>query len=425
MIYIGKKTDFETKIENLARRHWEWFADRIAYDKEETKLSDEEKEKLGNAIKINTALRKMLGPLYDELELIIKADYNQLQRYKSESKFVYCEQSVKEDRDAYELALEKWHQQNKVVSDLRKRKRYDKSLNAEYKKENAKKKKLLEDKQNKKDALDDLIAKNNKEWKRFCESTSCEIVLKKNDEDGQIDGGHETVKKSLFDLMGYKDFCNKDNKDDWNAYEMCKEMGVTVCPYCNRQYIFTIDTSNGCVRPQLDHFFPKSKYPLLACSFYNMIPSCPSCNTLKGDKDVLLVYPYEEEFGKNGCFEIILDDYLFIKTKKSIEDCITVKISLDECNDKNLKPKIEKAKEIFLLDELYNKHQIELKDLLFRYNYFRSLTRERLEKWGLIDEDMSLKDLLLGLPMMSGDDAVYPLKKMKEDIISQIESNDK
>ena len=98
---------------------------------------------------------------------------------------------------------------------------------------------------------------------------------------------------------------------------------------------------------------------------------------------------------------------------------------MDECNDENLKPKIEKAKEIFLLDELYNKHQIELKDLLFRYNYFRSLTREQLEKWGLIDEDLSLKDLLLGLPMMSSDDVVYPLKKMKDDIISQIESNDK
>ncbi|WP_297701246.1 hypothetical protein [uncultured Fibrobacter sp.] len=166
MIYIGKKDDFDTKLDTLAQKHWEWFANRIAYDKEESKLSDEEKEELGNAIKINTALRKMLGPLYDELELIIKADYDQLQRYKSESKFVYSEQSVKKERDAYELVLEEWRQQNKIISDLHKRKRYDKSLNAEYKKENAKKKKLLEDKQNKKDALDDLIAKNNKEWKR-------------------------------------------------------------------------------------------------------------------------------------------------------------------------------------------------------------------------------------------------------------------
>ena len=146
---------------------------------------------------------------------------------------------------------------------------------------------------------------------------------------------------------------------------------------------------------------------------------------LKKDKDVSLVYPYQEEFGKNGHFEIMLDDNLCIKTKKSIEDCVSVKISLDDCNDEDLKPKIEKAKEIFLLDELYNKHQIELNDLLHRYSFFRSLTREEFEKWGLINEDVSLRDLLLGLPMMSSDDVVYPLKKMKEDIISQIEENDK
>jgi hypothetical protein len=226
--------------------------------------------------------------------------------------------------------------------------------------------------------------------------------------------------------MGYDDFCKKDTDGNkkWNAYKLCEDLGVTVCPYCNRQYIFTV-ISDNCVRPQLDHFFPKSKYPLLSCSFYNLIPSCPSCNMLKKDKDVSLIYPYQEEFGENGCFEIMLDDYLLIQEKKSVEDSVSVEISSHECGDDDLQKKINKAKEIFLLDELYKKHQIELKDLLFRYSYFRRLTKEQLEKWGLIDADVSLRDLLLGLPMMSSDDVVYPLKKMKDDIISQLEQNDK
>lgn len=418
MICIGTLGDKDVKLDSLAQKHWEWFANRIAYDKEESELSNKEKKELGNAIKINTALRKMLGHLYNELELIIKANYDQLKTYKNEIEFVNGEVPIDAIKKEHDQICEKWKQQISIVRNLQGKKKHDKALKNEYKEANKVRADLYAEMLKKKAVLDDIEEKNKIERERFCNSTSCNITLDQGDEE-------VTVEKTLIDLMGYKDFCNKDNKDDWNAYEMCKELGVTVCPYCNRQYIFTIDSSNGCVRPQLDHFFPKSKYPLLSCSFYNMIPSCPSCNILKANKDVPLVYPYKEEFGKNGCFEIMLDDYLFIKVKKSIEDCVSVKISLDECNDENLKPKIEKAKEIFLLDELYNKHQIELKDLLLRYSYFRSLTRKQLEKWGLIDEDMSLKDLLLGLPMMSSDDTVYPLKKMKKDIISQIECNDK
>ena len=417
MICIGKLNDKDVKFKNLAQNHWKWFANRIAYDKEESKLSDEEKEKLGNAIKINTALRRMLGPLYDELELIIKADYEQLKEYKKEIDFVNREEPIDVIKKQHEQICKEWKQQISVVRNLQKKKKNDKSLNDEYRKADRVRADLYTEMVKKKTILNNIEEGNKIERERFRNSTSCNITLNQGNEE-------ITVEKTLFDLMGYEDFCSKENKDNWNAYEMCKEIGVTVCPYCNRQYIFTIDSLNGCVRPQLDHFFPKSKYPLLSCSFYNMIPSCPSCNILKANKDVPLVYPYKEEFGKNGCFEIMIDDFLFNK-KKVIEDCVSVKISLDECNDEDLKPKIKKAKEIFLLDELYNKHQVELKDLLLRYSYFRSLTRKQLEKWELIDEDVSLKDLLLGLPMMSSDDAVYPLKKMKDDIISQIECNDK
>lgn len=419
MICIGKLKDKNVNLDNLAQKHWDWFAQRIAYYQDETKLTDEEREKISEALKIKTALKDILGSLYDELETIVKADYSQLQKYKKELKFVYCEQSTELEEKEYKEAMEKWKQQVKKVKDLFEKKKYDKSLKDECKNEDEKRDVLFKEKENKKKILERIKKKNEEEWNRFYESTTYKFPLNQ-------DENNETSEKTLFELMGYEDFCKKDadcNKK-WNAYKLCEELGVTVCPYCNRQYIFTI-ISDNCVRPQLDHFFPKSKYPLLSCSFYNLIPSCPSCNMLKKDKDVPLIYPYLEEFGENGCFEIMLDDYLLIQEKKSIKDSISVEISSHECVDDGLQKKINKAKEIFLLDELYKKHQVELKDLLFRYRYFRSLTREQLEKWGLIDEDMPLKNLLLGLPMMSSDDAVYPLKKMKEDIISQIENNDK
>lgn len=117
MICIGKNK----KIENLVQQHWDWFAQRIAYYQDESELTDEEREKISEALKIKTALKNILGSLYYELELIIKADYNQLQKYKNELKFVYCEQSTELEKEEYKDATEKWKQQVKKVKDFSKR----------------------------------------------------------------------------------------------------------------------------------------------------------------------------------------------------------------------------------------------------------------------------------------------------------------
>jgi len=66
---------------------------------------------------------------------------------------------------------------------------------------------------------------------------------------------------------------NKIYKDDF-----CKAFpAYVVCPYC--------DDSIG--TPLLDHYFPKSSFPLLACSPWNLVPICDSCNRAgkgKGDR---------------------------------------------------------------------------------------------------------------------------------------------
>lgn len=53
-------------------------------------------------------------------------------------------------------------------------------------------------------------------------------------------------------------------------------MGIRTCVYCNMQYALTIDHSKGLY--ELDHRFPKSKYPYLCTTFYNLQPCCPTCN---------------------------------------------------------------------------------------------------------------------------------------------------
>lgn len=82
-----------------------------------------------------------------------------------------------------------------------------------------------------------------------------------------------------------------------NGYEKLKRkaefyaaLDVKVCPYCNRCLIEPIDDGNGkrTVVGELDHFYCKSKYPYLAVSLYNLVPSCGICNgkSRKGEKDL-------------------------------------------------------------------------------------------------------------------------------------------
>lgn len=53
------------------------------------------------------------------------------------------------------------------------------------------------------------------------------------DEFGYIEDDNKT--KSLLLAFGYENFTN--SKNEWNAYEYCKALGINVCPYCNENFI--------------------------------------------------------------------------------------------------------------------------------------------------------------------------------------------
>ncbi|OPF86793.1 hypothetical protein BW731_00550 [Vagococcus martis] len=102
----------------------------------------------------------------------------------------------------------------------------------------------------------------------------------------------------------------------WNVYLYTLFLDTIVCPYCNSQFIYTYfkekGEKKGKVRPQIDHLFPKSVYPFLSVSIFNLIPSCSQCNSsIKGDNEVKLSNVI------NLFTESIQDEYHFyIKSKK-------------------------------------------------------------------------------------------------------------
>lgn len=69
---------------------------------------------------------------------------------------------------------------------------------------------------------------------------------------------------------------------------LSKSIDIKVCPYCNHNYTLAVNDRPNTInfRPDFDHFSPKSIYPLLALSFFNLVPSCSVCNKLKSNKEV-------------------------------------------------------------------------------------------------------------------------------------------
>ncbi|HEM4974213.1 TPA: HNH endonuclease [Streptococcus suis] len=83
---------------------------------------------------------------------------------------------------------------------------------------------------------------------------------------------------------------------DSNRKSILSITRLSVCPYCNRNFMNSSNNKNTC---ELDHFWHKSQFPIFAASFFNLIPSCPSCNRNKGTHPFSLS-PYKNEISSDS-----------------------------------------------------------------------------------------------------------------------------
>jgi len=144
-------------------------------------------------------------------------------------------------------------------------------------------------------------------------------------------------------------------------------LGISVCPYCNRQYITDIQNidSKRIIGPTYDHFFDKKRNAILALSFYNLIPSCFTCNSnLKGSKEFNLetnLHPYLHEMGDSAKFDFELDtSKIMDKRKINFKPELNVLVNANTIEYKRLvrTPGNENSGniDVFKLREIYATH---------------------------------------------------------------------
>lgn len=228
---------------------------------------------------------------------------------------------------------------------------------------------------------------------------------------------------SEMDNLFVKGFYENLKKFDKNKH--IERVGIEVCPYCGRNYIYsverpTISNPHTRVKPQIDHFLPKSKYPYLALNYYNLVPSCPSCNQLpckwnnnpigdQNDKEYLM-HPYE--------FRDSDIKFSYIPTTSMYNpSSVTIQMA---CKNADLD---KGYKEWLVLDKLYGKHNsvvsrmyVQLESII-SISYGKSIREVFRVKENFLEK---LPQMLFGYDM---DDAQAPyitLHKFNKDIFKQL-----
>ncbi|MDF0478964.1 hypothetical protein OL233_01580 [Vagococcus sp. PNs007] len=192
-------------------------------------------------------------------------------------------------------------------------------------------------------------------------------------------------------------------------------LNMNICPYCNRNYIVSRNDKLGC---NLDHFYPRSNYPMFSVSLYNLIPVCSTCNSLKLDYK-FNCSPYDSEYKANEVYY-----YQYTSLENNIVKEIDIKY-LD--NNFGLKQDFD----ILKIKDTYQIHCIEAtKFVQLKQKYNRKKLNEicnilnNEKKNGPKTDIEELEKLIFGQSIEDTELNSISLSKFNCDIRNQVEKAD-
>lgn len=248
------------------------------------------------------------------------------------------------------------------------------------------------------------------EYKKLTEYWDCYTTEERKRNYQKIYNFYSDIKK-IFDY----DWLGKLEPDyQFSLYHLAETLNRRSCTYCNRMYTTTMvkEGRKKMMRPQFDHWFPKSQFPLLSTSFHNLIPSCTVCNSAS-KKDVILslddhIHPYVDENQIN--------DFAFsytISNKKKYHIYVYSKNS----NLKALKT-IKKLN----IDRMYNSHIEEVEELIKVKKVYSEDYLDRMiklfPKAGLNKKE--IYKLVFGVEFETNKFKDKPLSKFKSDLLKEL-----
>lgn len=204
--------------------------------------------------------------------------------------------------------------------------------------------------------------------------------------------------------------------------EYFRKIGIKSCVYCNSQLTIVLKKSNGeyDARLEIDHHYPKSEYPYLSISLFNLFPCCSSCNKRKSkapvnfklySDNISKIKKSEYEFRiipKSKCAYLLTkdaekieitfnDNSTIVNGSKSLQDAFSVKEIHDTQKDI--------VAELIIKSQIYNDN-------------FKKLLQSNFSKLSLSQKDF--ERVIVGNYTDERDIHKRPFSKITMDIANQL-----
>lgn len=173
------------------------------------------------------------------------------------------------------------------------------------------------------------------------------------------------------------------NFRDSQAAKVVNVLGITVCPYCNQNYINVV-YKDGKIRywGDLDHFYDKVDYPEMSICLYNLVPACKVCNQLKSSQKRMIINPYDFEKKSNIKFKTEFDDKFDLDYLQGKSQNFNILI-----DEKNLLREDKEEIELFDLENRYKQLKQNVQEIIIKSKAYDNIYRKQLQEEFLLSDD--------------------------------------
>ena len=237
------------------------------------------------------------------------------------------------------------------------------------------------------------------------------------DEGGTKEVNLSAIYKSIVDALHYDDVQAKIFP------KYARLMGIRSCVYCNAQFAVSAKkgkTDRGKVFRStytLDHWQPKSKFPYMAVSFYNLYPCCSLCNQTKSYKD-----PYWTLYCKPGedsnPYNFRIEDESLLNYEF---DWDAEKLDI-QFLDKNTGCTPTKYDDYFHIKKLYANFKSEVEEVIWRKRTYNAAMLEAMKESELYEvRPEEIHRFIYGYYENEKDILRRPLAKLLQDVANQLD----
>lgn len=248
--------------------------------------------------------------------------------------------------------------------------------------------------------LKKIYEKVNKQWKE---------IFYKEPEEGKENSSPKMKEEWEKLYSAYDKFIDKKLN-----IKLIEIYGIKCCPYCNENFIFNRNTY---AMAQLDHFYPRNKYPIFSMCLYNLVPVCSVCNHIKSDK-IIGVSPHDHSYD----YSSLRISYV-PKSSNWIDNHKEIKIKfLCKEQDEEFAKKIKMNLERMQIEKSYDTHTDYVQEILKKAQIYNEEARNNLrgDFPDLFNSDEELLRVIFGNYIGEKEILNRPLSKLTRDILKEL-----